>query len=240
MEVVIFLTEITCRDKIYNGGIKMGIKNERLIKLRQSKGYSQSQLARELEKYTKEIVLEGETGKNTISQIENGRNINLEMACAYCKIFDTTLDYIYGRTNVMKPNYESIKEELGLDDMTIYNLEMLKKYKDNADKNPDVYKYGYETTKRLAACNYLINNACNDFNITNQEDFIWEKSLLDNIFTYISSEYGIDDDKELEFIESTSCNNQFEAKIQRRKLKQLVLLDIQEDLINLRNKQHGE
>lgn len=215
-------------------------KNERLISLRKSKGYSQSQLAREVEKYIKETVLEGETGKQTISQIENGRNINLEMACAYCKIFDTTLDYIYGRTNVMKPSYESIKKDLGLDDLTIHNLEALKKYKDNADKNPDIYKYGYETTKRLAACNYLINNACNDFNISKLEDFIWEKSLLDNIFTYISSEYGIDEDKEIKFVESTSCNGEFEAKEQRRQLKQLVLVDIQEDLIKLRNEEFAK
>lgn len=215
-------------------------KNERLISLRKSKGYSQSQLAREVEKYIKETVLEGETGKQTISQIENGRNINLEMACAYCKIFDTTLDYIYGRTNVMKPNYKSIKKDLGLDDLTIHNLEALKKYKDNADKNPNIYKYGYETTKRLAACNYLINNACNDFNISKLEDFIWEKSLLDNIFTYISSEYGIDEDKEIKFIESTSCNGEFEAKEQRRQLKQLVLVDIQEDLIKLRNEEFAK
>lgn len=215
-------------------------KNERLISLRKSKGYSQSQLAREVEKYIKETVLEGETGKQTISQIENGRNINLEMACAYCKIFDTTLDYIYGRTNVMKPSYESIKKDLGLDDLTIHNLEALKKYKDNADKNPNIYKYGYETTKRLAACNYLINNACNDFNISKLENFIWEKSLLDNIFTYISSEYGIDEDKEIKFVESTSCNGEFEAKEQRRQLKQLVLLDIQEDLIKLRNEEFAK
>lgn len=215
-------------------------KNERLIKLRKSKGFSQSQLAREVEKYIKETVLEGETGKQTISQIENGRNINLEMACAYCKIFDTTLDYIYGRTDVMKPNYESIKKDLGLDDLTIHNLEALKKYKDNTEQNPDIYKYGYETTKRLAACNYLINNACSDFNISKQEDFVWEKSLLDNIFTYISSEYGIDEDKEINFVETISCNGEFEAKIQRIQLKQLVLLDIQEDLIRLRNEEFAK
>lgn len=215
-------------------------KNERLIKLRKSKGFSQSQLAKEVEKYIKETVLEGETGKQTISQIENGRKINLEMACAYCKIFDTTLDYIYGRTDVMKPSYESIKKDLGLDDLTIHNLEALKKYKDSADKNPDIYKYGYETTKRLAACNYLINNACSDLNISKQEDFAWEKSLLDNIFTYISSEYGIDEDKEINFVESTSCSGEFEAKIQRRQLKQLVLLDIQEDLIKLRNEEFAK
>ena len=215
-------------------------KNERLIKLRKSKGFSQSQLAKEVEKYIKETVLEGETGKQTISQIENGRKINLEMACAYCKIFDTTLDYIYGRTDVMKPSCESIKKDLGLDDLTIHNLEALKKYKDSADKNPDIYKYGYETTKRLAACNYLINNACSDLNISKQEDFAWEKSLLDNIFTYISSEYGIDEDKEINFVESTSCSGEFEAKIQRRQLKQLVLLDIQEDLIKLRNEEFAK
>ena len=215
-------------------------KNERLVNLRLSKGYSQSQLARELEKYVTETVLEGDTGKNTISQIEHGRNINLEMACAYCKIFDTTLDYIYGRTNFMKPSYESIKNDLGLDDLTIHNLEALKKYKDSADKNPDVYKYGYEATKRLAACNYLINNACDDFNINKLEDFIWEKSLLDNIFTYISSEYGIDEDKEIKFVETTSWNGEFEAKIQRRQLKQLVLVDIQEDLIKLRNEEFSK
>ena len=140
----------------------------------------------------------------------------------------------------MKPSYESIKKELGLDDMTIHNLEMLKKYKDKADRNPDVYKFGYETTKRLAACNYLINNACGDFNITNQEDFIWEKSLLDNIFTYISSEFGIDNNKVIKFVESTICNNEFEAKIRRRQLKQLVLVDIQEDLIRLRNEEFSQ
>lgn len=64
--------------------------------------------------------------------------------------------------------------------------------------------------------------------------------MLDNIFTYISSEYGIDEDKEIKFVETTSWNGEFEAKIQRRQLKQLVLVDIQEDLIKLRNEEFSK
>ena len=215
----------------------------RLRKLRTDREYSQTELG----KLVKDIIgdemeLSGETGKQTISQIEslkNKRMINLSMAKAYCKIFDTTLDYIFCQTGDMKPSNMTLKSELGLNDDTLRCLTSVKAYKDKADKNPNDYKYGYEVNKRIEACNYIIQNACKDFDVYNQNNINFKKSLLDNIYTYIFSAFGIDEKSKLEYIETTVCNDEFCVKPQQVKLKQLILLDIQEGLINLR-KQHNQ
>lgn len=214
---------------------------QRLKTLRESKNYSQSQLAREIQKFDCEIVLEGENGKQTISQLENGaRKINWELADAYCEIFDTTLDYLYCRSNDRKPNYASLKLNLGLDDMTLHGLEAMKKYKNKANDDSETYQYGYEVSKRIEACNYLIQNACKEFAVNNSEEVKFEKGLLDNIYTYIFSGIGIDEETILPYTETTVCKDEFCIKEQRVKLKQLILLEIQENLINLRNKEIGE
>ena len=159
---------------------------QRLRILRESKNLSQTQLAREIQKFDCELVLDGENGKQTISQLENGaRKINWELADAYCRIFDTTLDYLYCRTNDRKPNYASLKSTLGLDDMTLHSLESIKKYKNKANNNSEAYKYGYEVTKRIEAFNYLIQNACKEFVVNDSGEVNFEKGLLDNIYTYI-------------------------------------------------------
>lgn len=214
---------------------------QRLRILRESKNLSQTQLAREIQKFDCEIVLDGENGKQTISQLENGaRKINWELADAYCRIFDTTLDYLYCRTNDRKPNYASLKSTLGLDDMTLHSLESIKKYKNKANNNSEAYKYGYEVTKRIEAFNYLIQNACKEFVVNDSGEVNFEKGLLDNIYTYIFSGIEIDEETILPYTETTVCKDEFCVKEQRVKLKQLILLEIQENLINLRNKEIGE
>ena len=137
----------------------------------------------------------------------------------------------------MKPSNQILKSELGLNDDTLRCLTLVKTYKDKADKNPNDYEYSYEVNKRIEACNYIIQNACKDFDVYNQKDIKFKKSLLDNIYTYIFSGFGIDEESKLDYTETTVCKDEFYVKPQQVKLKQLVLLDIQEDLINLRNQQ---
>lgn len=213
----------------------------RLRKLRTDREYSQTKLGNLVKEIIgNEMELSGETGKQTISQIEslkNKRMINLPMAKAYCKIFDTTLDYIFCQTDDMKPSNQILKSELGLNDDTLRCLTLVKNYKDKADKDPNDYKYSYEVSKRIEACNYLIQSACKDFDVYNQRDVKFRKGLLDNIYTYIFSGFGIDENSKFDYTETTVCKEEFYIKPQQVKLKQLILLDIQEDLINLRSQQ---
>lgn len=101
----------------------------RLKELRENKKISQTGLSR---KFKKDYVL-GDSGKNTISQLERGaRGLTIDFACEYAKYFDVSLDYLYGRTKNWKPEYKEIKEYIGLSDNTINKLEEI----NHNDKTP--------------------------------------------------------------------------------------------------------
>lgn len=108
----------------------------RLKTLREHSKLSQSQLAKQIKIKTDPepgaeatfINMEGETGKQTISQLERGkRGLTIEMARVYADIFDVSLDYLYGRTNEWNPEYKTVKEQLDLSDGSISMLKNLKK-----------------------------------------------------------------------------------------------------------------
>lgn len=92
----------------------------RLKNLRKSHKWTQAEMGNELNKsigYDSQaniMNLAGENGKQTVSQLENGRNITIDIAFAYADIFDVSLDYIYGRSKSQKQQYESIEKEIGL------------------------------------------------------------------------------------------------------------------------------
>lgn len=113
-----------------DSNVKKEIGN-RLRKLRKGKGYSQTELSKEIEKKKDIVILEeNEAGKNAISQLEKGkRGLTIDNALIYADIFNVSLDYIYRGTEDWKPEYKVIKEQLGLSDESINKLESMKKNK---------------------------------------------------------------------------------------------------------------
>lgn len=110
----------------------------RIKKLRNEKNYTQPQLFRMVKEYLKSIDdysyydYDDETGKQTLSQIENGtRGIKPNIARAYANVLDTSLDYIMGRIDDWKIEYKDVKEVLGLSDETISKLENMNKHNKN-------------------------------------------------------------------------------------------------------------
>lgn len=97
----------------------------RLKNLREEANLSQKELAEVLKnRDILKTALDGETGGHTISQIERAvRGLTIDMALEYTKIFNVSLDYIYGESNNLKPEYNEIIEKIGLSDKAIKNLE---------------------------------------------------------------------------------------------------------------------
>jgi len=97
----------------------------RLKNLREEAKLSQKELAEVLKnRDILKTALDGETGGHTISQIERAvRGLTIDMALEYTKIFNVSLDYIYGESNNLKPEYNEIIEKIGLSDKAIKNLE---------------------------------------------------------------------------------------------------------------------
>ncbi len=87
------------------------------------------------------LALNGINGTQVISHIEKGRRpVTPIIALAYAKIFDVTLDFIYGCVDYTKPQYKDAQEITGLSDGAIRNLENIKlKYAD-IEKAIDVQK----------------------------------------------------------------------------------------------------
>ena len=102
-------------DSIKAGGI--------LKVLREQQGMSQRVLAVKLAEIIPDRVLDGDNGKNTVSQLENGkRGITIDYAFAYADIFDVTLDYIYGRDPDPQPKNKEIRETTELSDGAIKGI----------------------------------------------------------------------------------------------------------------------
>jgi len=80
------------------------------------------------------MALDNKTGKHTVSQLEsftkeetskNKRNISPNIAFAYAKIFNVTLDFIYGYSDDWNPDFKDVKERIGISDKAIKKLEDL-------------------------------------------------------------------------------------------------------------------
>ena len=109
----------------------------RLKKLRDSRNWTQSKMAKELNSLLghddgglKLIELSGDTGKQRVSQYEKGKGITLDLAFAYAQIFDVSLDYIYGYTDDKKPVNKPIKDHTGLSDdaiNTVHTINVVEK-----------------------------------------------------------------------------------------------------------------
>lgn len=63
--------------------------------------------------------------RGVISKIESGYGLSLNNALAYSKYFNVSLNYLYFGEKSYKPEYEQLKEMLGLSDDALHNLEKL-------------------------------------------------------------------------------------------------------------------
>ena len=96
----------------------------RLKELRESKGWSQREMAIALSGIITERALDGANGKSTVSQLErNARGITIEYAFAYAEIFGVSLDYLFGISDDWLLEYRQVKETTGLNDEIIRILD---------------------------------------------------------------------------------------------------------------------
>ena len=109
-------------------------RGKRLIELREKNNLTQIQLYNKIKEFYGEEKTEYETnpkrkdnGKQTISTAECGGSLSVKNAIAISHIFGVSLDYIYLGTNSYKPEYDEIKNLIGLSDDALHTLEMLKK-----------------------------------------------------------------------------------------------------------------
>lgn len=98
---------------------KQRLTQERLRKERERKGWSQEQLAQTLEDSGTKISLQ--SIKNYERNVSNISSSNL---CILADIFNVSVDYLLGRTNMRTPKMETraISEYIGLSEDAISNL----------------------------------------------------------------------------------------------------------------------
>lgn len=117
----------------------------RLKELRDKNHFSQSELAKKLnfildKQKDKTLILEGETGKQTVSQLEretSNRKPTIDIAFAYANLFGVSLDYILGMSDDYMPDYEKLKKETGLSDEAIQKLKKLNSENNSYDNKRD-------------------------------------------------------------------------------------------------------
>lgn len=86
----------------------------RLNKLRNGRKLSLRKVAQQLAPYVN-IQLGGKSGETRISALENSAaNLTPELAVAYSKAFDVSLEYIFCLSDDMQPEDKTIEESLGL------------------------------------------------------------------------------------------------------------------------------
>lgn len=101
---------------------KIGI---RLKKLRTDKNLTLNQVAACLNPYV-QIQLDGKSGETRISEIEKSNaNLTPELAVAYSRFFDVSLEYIFCLSDDMRPENKEVKETLGLTDAAIAKMKAI-------------------------------------------------------------------------------------------------------------------
>ncbi|MEM5768253.1 MAG: hypothetical protein AAGU32_08205 [Bacillota bacterium] len=102
----------------------------RLEKLRdQDSAYIIAKKLNELIGVKGKFVLDGEgadyTGSNGINKVsnhENGKGINEKVLAAYAHIHHVSIEYLLCKTDINQPEYEELREEIGLSDEAIIAL----------------------------------------------------------------------------------------------------------------------
>ena len=140
---------------------------ERLKKLRNNRKLSLSKTAKLLEPYV-DIQLDGKSGETRISGIENSNaNLTLELAIAYSKVFNVSLEYLFCLSDDMQPNDKGIREELGLTDIAISKIRDFS----NTDSNTEEYP------KQLEILNILFESDFMTELIQSLDSFIYTTNL---------------------------------------------------------------
>ncbi len=109
----------------------------RIKELREERNWTQIRMGEELNEligrggeYTtsneKGMALYGVNGGQTVAQLETGRNIKQEIAFAYSEIFNVTLDYIYGRSDIRNPEHVDFIKNMGLSEVAVSALMVFK------------------------------------------------------------------------------------------------------------------
>jgi transcriptional regulator with XRE-family HTH domain len=99
--------------------------------------------------------LDGETGKQTVSQLERAtRGITLDLAFAYAHIFGVSLDYVLGKSDDWQPSYKGIKDVTGLPDEAVRGLKTLwenenRKRNNKAKDRQDPFVNAHAALKKL-------------------------------------------------------------------------------------------
>ena len=105
----------TPNDKFKNIG-------NRLKKLRKDNDLTLNQVAARLNPYV-QIQLDGKSGETRIAEIEKSNaNLTPELAVAYSRVFDVSLEYVFCLSDDMRPENKEVKETLGLTDAAIAKI----------------------------------------------------------------------------------------------------------------------
>jgi len=117
----------------------------RIKELRNSRNWSQSKMACELDKRIGRhpqsphpvLVLDIDSGKQVVSDLERiKRGVTYDLAFTYADIFNVSLDYVLCKTNDKDTKNKETKESLGLSDDAIKVLETSFKQKQRGDELP--------------------------------------------------------------------------------------------------------
>lgn len=99
---------------------------KRLKALREQKELTLIDVAEKLDPYVN-INLIGNGGRSVISNLENQKqNLTIELAVAYSKVFNVSLEYILCQSDDMQPENKTIKVVLGLSDRAIEAIKNIK------------------------------------------------------------------------------------------------------------------
>lgn len=110
------------------------VSRRRIKDLRESRDWSQSELGEKLNRLLgygdvgeKALDLSGDNGKAVVSQLERGkRGLTVTIAKAYSRIFNVTLDYLFGCDTLQRPEYTDVITQTGLSDSAVRKLSILK------------------------------------------------------------------------------------------------------------------
>lgn len=136
--------------------IEKGI-GKRLRELRQNRGFSLDKVSKQLAPYVS-IQLDGKSGETRISAIENSRaNLTIELAIAYSKVFDVSLEYIFCLSDDMQPEDKTIETSLGLTGKAISKIRDVKNCsdEDNSSIRLQILNSLFESDYMMELLNHL-------------------------------------------------------------------------------------
>lgn len=174
---------------------------KRLRELRKGHKLSLNKIVKQLASHVN-IQLEGKSGETRISAIENSTgNLTLELAIAYSKIFDVSLEYILCLSNDMQPENKTVKEVLGLTDIAI------SKIKGCTDKNRPL--------AQMQILNFLFESDFMMELVRSLDSFIYTSNFYNNCETLSFDSRQEDDTEVVKLIPRWRLDKSVSASIER-------------------------